>query len=121
MKWGVRRTPEQLGRKKPSEKALDRQRKKQMKKNVKRRRLLSDQELSYAISRIEKEKRLRELTREEIGYGKKRARSVLSSIGSKTLMTVASGASIYAVKYAITKEFNPKEFAGYVAPKPKNK
>lgn len=115
MKWGIRRSPRRPGRRE------DRKRVKEMKKNVKLRRLLSDQDLSYAISRLEKEKRLRELTKDEIGYGKNITSNILRDVGTRTAKTIATGAAIYAVKYAVTKKFDPVDFAGYIAPKPKNK
>lgn len=119
MKWGVRRTEAQLAR--ARQRAEDKAKKKEMKKAVKNRRLLSDDELQKRINRIEKEKKLRELTAEEITPGKKAASEVLSSAGKKAATSIATGAILYGVKAAMTKKFDVAEAAGYMTPKPKNK
>ena len=63
----------------------------------------------------------RELTAEEISPGKKFVSDVMSSSGKKVASTLATGATLYAVKVAMTKQFNIKEMASYMTPKPKNK
>lgn len=123
MKWGVRRTPEQLGHK-PSESMknhLDRDKKREIKTASKNRRLLSDQELRSRIERLRLEKQLKELTREEVTPGKAFVEDVLLSSGKKIAGALVAGAVLYGVKAAMTKEFNLKEAAAYMTPKPKNK
>lgn len=93
MKWGVRRTPAQLGHRTKSKKAkLSRESPKReaaktksssdSKKNVKE---LSDAELRDAISRLELEKRYKELARSanppKTSEGKKFVESVLRKSG----------------------------------------
>lgn len=124
MKWGVRRTPEQLGRRTPKKKKpkamdADKKRKAAMKKDVKRRRTLSDADLRKKIERIKMEKQLRELTAEEISPGKKFVSEVLSSSGKKVATSLVTGATLYGVKAAMTNKFDLKELGSYMTPKPK--
>lgn len=105
MKWGKRQaksstpTPGQVRR---QEKREDRQIKKERRNDVKNRRRLSDKDLADKIARLEKEKKLRELTDAEINPGKKEVNDVMKSAGTKVASTLVSGAALYAVKYALT-------------------
>ena len=114
MKWGVRKS-----NKGSAVKAADKKRKKSMKKDVKKRRLLSDAELKKKVERIKMEKQLKDLTDEEISPGRKFAKDVMSSSGKKVATVLVTGATLYAVKSAMTKEFNIKDLASYMTPKPK--
>ena len=76
----------------------DRQIKKSRRKDVKNRRKMSDQELVEKIGRLEKEKKLRDLTNEEINPGKKMTSDILKSSGTKVATTVVGGATLYAIK-----------------------
>lgn len=126
MKWGVRRyqnpdgslTP--AGQKRYNRKA-DRARKKDMRGAVKNRRLLSDEELDQRIRRLEKEKKLRDLTDSEINRGRKEVGEVLANSGKQVATTTISGATKYGVKVALTKKFDAKDAADYIVPKPKSK
>lgn len=126
MKWGVRRyqnpdgslTP--AGKKRYDRKA-DRVRKKDMRAAVKNRRLLTDDELDQRIKRIEKEKKLRDLTDVEINRGRKAVGEVLSTSGKQIATSTITGATKYGIKAVMTKSFSVKEAADYVVPKPKNK
>lgn len=111
MKWGVRRA-----RRKETK-----QIKKDRKNASKYRRSLSDKELNDRISRLEKEKRLKQLTNEDLKPGRSEVSRILGQTGKKVLGTVATGIALYGIKFAITGQFNPQDAAGYVAPKPKNK
>lgn len=119
MKWGIRRTPEQLGYIKTKKKL--RVEKKKRKQQIKNLRALSDDEINAAISRIEKENRLKDLLKKDLNYGKSKTSEILKNVGERTVSTVATGLVFYGIKMAVTKEFNPVDFAGYIAPKPKNK
>ena len=92
MKWGVRRTPAQLGRKKtssskslfgkkkPKPKAKSESSKKetvQKKKSVKE---MSDEELNAAISRLQLEQRYKELSPQKVSMGKKIAKTILNDV-----------------------------------------
>ena len=125
MKWGVRKSPSSSGSKtlkKNSRKMTDDQKKKaSMKKAVKNRRTLSDADLKKRIERIKLEKQLKDITSEELTPGRKAVKDILSSSGKKVASTAITGAALYGIKVALTKKFDPKEAAGYIAPKPKNK
>lgn len=135
MKWGVRRTPKQLknnpdyeplktktvDEKRKAIKTSNERKKAEMKSAVKNRRILSDEELKRRIERIRLEKQLKDLTDEEISPGKKIVQEIMSNSGKKVASTIVAGAMLYGTKYALTKEFDAKDMAGYLAPKPKNK
>lgn len=120
MKWGIRRTPRQLGhRTSGSKTTADQQKKAEMKDAVKNRRLLSDVDLRRRIERVKLEKQLKELTESEIAPGKSFCKQVLSSSGRKVATTVTTGAALYLGKAAMTGRFDIKEMASYMTPKPK--
>ena len=110
MKWGRRR--ERRAAKKEA-KAIRKDRK-QASKN---RRQLSDDELTARISRLEKEKKLRTLTEEEISPGKTIVKQKLRTVGATALI----GGAAYLTKYAITGKADVQEFAHYVVPNPNKK
>lgn len=119
MKWGIRRDRGSdgrvTGRGRPTDEAI----KDTRRQDSKNRRSLSDDQLLAKISRLEKEKRLRELTDEEIDPGKKASKEILLSAGKRTATTLVAGASLYAVKVALSGKFNLDDAVGYIAPKPK--
>lgn len=122
MKWGVRRTPQQLARARgKTDSERDIEKKQEMETASKNRRILSDEELKSRVERIKLEKQLKELTAENISPGKKFVSDVLSQSGKKAVTTIATGAMIYATKVALTKKFDAAEAAKYMAPRPKNK
>jgi len=102
-------------------KAADKQIKKEMRNAVKNRRHLSDADLTAKIGRLEKEKKLKDLTDSEINAGKKATNDIMKSAGTKVATTIISGAALYAIKYAVTKKFDPIEAASFIAPKPGKK
>lgn len=145
MKWGVKRTPEELGhqpqKKRRTKDQIQRDDREKALENI---RSLSDEELSNRIVRLEKEKRFRQLTKEDLGIGQSEVQKILISAGKKTASTVIPGTMLYAINLAIRKgipvtgklkgvpekivkiiqalsDNELKEFAGYAAPKPKNK
>jgi hypothetical protein len=79
--------------------------------DVKNRRQLSDKDLLEKIGRLEKEKKLRELTDAEINPGKTATLDIMKSAGTKVATTVLAGAALYGVQAALTKSFNPAEMA----------
>lgn len=141
MRWGVRRTPEQLGysskskskkisskEKKPSigrqKRALKRENryyKKISKLESKYRSGLSDSDLQDRINRIENEKRLKRVTKENYNPGRKAVQDFLGSNGKKILGTIVVGASLYAAKTFVSKKFGQEagEFISYGGPKKK--
>ena len=110
MKWGRRR--ERRAAKKEAK--TIRKDRKQASKN---RRQLSDEELTARISRLEKEKKLRTLTEEEISPGKTLVKQQLRKVGATALI----GSAAYLAKYAITGKANIQEFANYAVPNPNKK
>lgn len=122
MKWGVRRASARSGNKK-SKKTLSQDKKKKlaMKKDVKNRRLLSEGEIRKKVEHLRLEKQLKDLTEESIAPGRKFVSDVLSSSGRKVAGSLVTGATLYGIKAAMTGEFNLKEAASYMTPKPKNR
>lgn len=126
MKWGIRRyrnkddTLTTAGKKRLS-KDKDKAEKKERKVALKNRRSLSDVDLKKKIERLKMEKEFKNLTEEDISPGRKYVGEIMSSAGKKALTVVAAGTMAYGVKVAMTKEFNIKEAAGYIAANPNKK
>lgn len=116
MKWGVRRTPAQLGHttKVGGKSQAQKDSEVQKKKDVKNRGALSTQQLQKKIERLRMEKELRELTEKEIYPGKVATQNVLNQIGTRVATTAITGAALYAAKALITKQFDPKELGSAV-------
>ena len=122
MKWGVRRSEAQLARarghsSKPSD---DKNEVAARKAAVKNRRTMSDADLKKRIERLKLEREFKNLTEDDITPGRKYVSEILSASGKKALTVAAAGAT-YAVKTAMTKEFNLKEAAQYIAANPNKK
>ena len=81
-----------------AEKAERKAVKKQRKQDVKNRSQLSDKDLDAKIERLNKEKRLKELTDSEVTPGKKFVKDVASISGKK--IAVAAVTTVVAVKLA---------------------
>lgn len=118
MKWGVRRTPEQLKRARGRREA-ERRTKASRKKNSKYRRLLSDADLDRFTKRLEKEKKLKDLTNSEVTPGKAFITGIMKDAGKIALTAAAAGAIGYGIKAAMTREFDVKEASRYIVKKPK--
>ncbi len=119
MKWGVRRASSRSsGGKRTKKETAVRNKRQKLSKN---RRTISDTELQKTISRMTEEKKLKALVSEDLKPGRTIAKKIMSDSGQKVARTVISGAGLYAIKVAVDKNFNLKEAAGYMTPKPKNK
>ena len=81
MKWGVRRTPEQLARASGKKNSSDDEVKK-----------MSDSELRSKINRLQMEKQYKQLTSSEISVGRKFVQDVLANAAKQTATT-------YVLKY----------------------
>lgn len=120
MKWGIRRTPEQLGHKsaekfnKKRERMENKKKRAEMRAASKNRRLLSNEEIRNRIERIRLERQLKDLTDEELAPGRKFVKDVLSSSGKKVASLVVTGGTIYAIKAAIQGKINKNELANAV-------
>lgn len=124
-KWGVRRfqnkdgTRTALGKKRES--SPDAKEKEARKADVKNRRTMSDADLKKRIERMRLEKEYKTLVDEDTAPGKRYVSGILSAAGKKTLTIAAAGALAYGVKAAMTKEFDLKEAAQYIAANPNKK
>ena len=123
MKWGVRRSEAQLARARghSSKSSDDKNEVSARKVAVKNRRTMSDADLKKRIERLKLEREFKNLTEDDIAPGRKYVSEILSASGMKALTMAAAGAMTYAVKTAMTKEFNLKEAAQYIAANPKKK
>lgn len=66
---------------------------------------LSTKELSTRISRMEMEKKYNQLNRKDVSDGRKLVNEVLQSTGRRVATTVLTGASLVAIKTALTSKF----------------
>lgn len=127
MKWGVRRyqnkdgslTP--AGQKRQKELSPNKKERISRKNDLNNRRTMSDAELRKKIERLKMEKEFKSLTNEDIRPGRTFVKDIMSSAGKKTLTIAAAGVMAYGVKAAMTKEFDIKEAAAYIAANPNKK
>lgn len=120
MKWGIRRTPDQLGHKKKvakpankraKESAEDKEKSSSSKKSVHE---LTDDELKEAISRLELEKRYKELQRSTNPPKTNEAKSFVENVLKKSGENIATQFTTYAMgtlvnKVAGSEIVNPKK------------
>lgn len=123
MKWGVRKsdTPSVGVKRKTSKSFSNRKELAVRKAAVRNRRTMSDADLKKRIDRLKMEREFKNLTEDDIAPGRKCVSEILSTSGKKVLTMAAAGAMAYAIKYAMTKEFNSKEAAQYMAANPNKK
>lgn len=128
MKWGVRRYQNKDGtltsagkNRRDSERPSNSHEKSSRKTALKNRRTMSDAELKQRIERLKMERELKNLTEADLAPGKKCVSDILSSSGKKVASIAVAGAMSYAIKVAMTKEFNAKEAANYIAANPNKK
>ena len=120
MRWGVRKsTSSGSSGTAKKRRSSDQVKKDDRKAAMTKRRTLSDKELDSRISRLEKERKLKSLTEDDISPGKTAVKNLIKNAGTKTASAVAAGAMLYAVKAAVTKSFNIQDAVGYITPKPK--
>ena len=144
MKWGIRRyqnadgTLTAAGKKRAAKQELKQAKKeaKAAKKEAKaaqkaekreranaskNRRQLSDEELNKRVKRLEQEKKLKNLTDEDVAPGRTAVKNFLKSTGGRVLTTAAVGGLVYAGHYAMTGKFDPQQAANYIFPNPNKK
>lgn len=122
MKWGVRRSESQLSRARGNSKSSVEERERANRKNaVKNRRTMSDTELKKRIERLKLEREFKNLTESDLAPGRKCVSEILASSGKKVATAAAAGAMSYAIKAAMTKDFNVKDAASYIASNPNKK
>lgn len=121
MKWGVRRSPAQLARARSSSKSANSDARAKRKNDLKNRRLLSDSELQSRISRLEMEKKFKNLSDADLYPGRTAIKNILKSSGAKVAGSVVAGSVAYGIKAAMTKKFDVSEAASYIIPNPNKK
>lgn len=127
MKWGKRNGPPYPlsgSQKSASEKAAERGADPKVVDRlqaVESKRYISDKELQERINRLQLEKRLVDLTFEDIRPGQAAAKKLIEQVGTSVVSTIAKGAILYGIKAAIGRKFDLEQFLSYITPKPKNK
>lgn len=125
MKWGVRRSREQLARAAKARKSGDSPEtaaaKKSRSEASKNRRQLSDDQLNGLVNRLETERKLKNLVEEDISPGKAAVRKIASDAGQRTAKAVATGAAAYTVKAVLEKKFDTVEAVRFVTPRNPNR
>ncbi len=126
-KWGVRRyqnkdgTRTAAGKKRERFNDEDKQVRDERRSEVKKRRTMTDDDIRKRIARMKLEREYKDLVDSDTAPGRKFVSEVLSSGTKKALTVAAAGTLAYGVKAAMTKEFNLKEAASYIAANPNKK
>lgn len=136
-KWGIRRyqnedgTLTSAGKKRAArqemkaarkeEKAAIKAEKKDREQAAKNRRSLSNDELASRVKRLEQEKKLKQLTAEDVAPGRTAVLNFLKTTGGRVLTSAVVGGLIYAGHYAMTGKFDPQQAANYIFPNPNKK
>ena len=127
-KWGVRRYQNadgsltDAGRKRYTEEQIkDLNVRNERKKNLKNRRILSDEDLRGQISRMRLEQDFKNISERDIKPGKKFCDDFLTNYGKTILTSVATGATMLTLNALITRNISPEKAAQYLAPLPKRK
>lgn len=81
-----------------SEQAYVRNQKKKIKNIAKRRYTMSDQELNKYINRLDKQKKLNELSKAELNPGRNAVKKTLKKYGGKSAGIVVATGTAYALK-----------------------
>lgn len=127
MKWGVRRFQNKdgsrtaAGKKREKTISADEQERSKRKSEVKNRRIMSSDDLRKKVERLKLEKEYKNLNKDDIAPGRKFVSEVLASGAKKAIPVMVAGTLAYAVKAAMTKEFDIKEAANYIAANPNKK
>ena len=127
MKWGVRRFQNKdgsrtvAGKKREKMISADEQERSNRKSEVKNRRIISSDDLRKKIERLKLEKEYKNLIKDDIAPGRKFVSEALTSGAKKAIPVMVAGTIAYAVKVAMTKEFDIKEAANYIAANPNKK
>ena len=127
MKWGVRRFQNKdgsrtaAGKKREKTISADEQERSNRKSEVKNRRIMSSDDLRKKLERLKLEKEYKNLIKDDIAPGRKFVSEVLASGAKKAIPVMVAGTLAYAVKAAMTKEFDIKEAANYIAANPNKK
>lgn len=124
MKWGVRRyqpysvKPRGSGKggKEVGAAKKDDSIKADRAKASRERRQLDDKDLNYRIGRLEQERKLKDLTEEDLHPGRRAAKQQISNVGKKVVSGAATAVGMYAVSVVLRKTMPGSE---KFIPKPK--
>ena len=123
MKWGIRRTEEQLKRARGKlESDANRAEVKRRKSTYKNRRTISDDDLRKEVSRLELEKKYKNLVDEDVRPGRTAVQKFLKSTGGRVLTSAAIGTMAYAGYLALGgSDPDGTKMANYLFPNPNRK
>lgn len=133
MRWGVRRyrnkdgtlTPEGKAREqRRSDAAADRAKRQDYKQASKNRRNLSDEELMARIGRLEMERKLKDLTDENLSNKSRNqsaVKEVLIASGKRVATVTLTGGALYLGHAYLTGDFDLQKAASYIFPNPNKK
>lgn len=123
MKWGIRRTEEQLRRVRGKlESDANRAEVERRKSTYKNRRTLSDDDLRKEVSRLELEKKYKNLVDEDVRPGRTAVQKFLKSTGGRVLTSAAIGTMAYAGYLALGgSDPDGTKMANYLFPNPNRK
>lgn len=113
-RWGVRRYQNADGSLTSAGlKRAKKDAKKNAKYNLKNRSVISDEQLSKSIKRMENEKRLKRATEENLKPKRSAVKKFISSNGKKIVGATSVGVGIYASKKIVSKIIN-KEAGSFI-------
>lgn len=116
MHWGVRRFQNYDGtltdagkqRERKSDRAMRREAKKRRKWNAKNSALLSDKELTDQILRLQREKQLKDLTKQTVSPGRSRVKDTIARSGEMALSTLITAGVGALLTTRVTDALKPK-------------
>ena len=120
MKWGVRRyqnkdgTLTNAGKKRYSTDGETGRIIEQRRTDVSKRRSMTTTELKSKIERLKLEREYKSLSDADIAPGRAYVNQIMSDVGKRALTTALTGASLYAGKAFVTKNFNAQEFGNAI-------
>lgn len=117
MHWGVRRFQNPDGtltaagkrRERAEDRAARKEAKRQRMWNAKNSALLSDEELTNQIIRLQREKQLKDLTNQSVAPGRKRVKDFLARHGDLALSAAITAGVTVAVNKQIKDRFDPRK------------
>ena len=104
MRWGHRKRDVSSGKNGKTTKTT--------KTQIKR---MSDSEVQSRIKRLESEKKLSKLSKEDSNPTKQFIKSVMADSGKRVLTTVATNAMLGGIRYATDKSYSKKDFVSSLA------
>lgn len=121
MKWGKRKAQAFKANRNSPQYLATKAAKKNDLQAVKNRRTLSNDEINKRIERLSKEKKLKELTEDDLRPGRKVAKAIVSQSGQRVVSALLVGAMAYGAKAAMDQKFDKKELREFMTPQNPNK